>query len=110
MVQKWYEVATKTLDPGDSIHKSYPGNLDGDAGYLCISHKRLVFVNIKGLFSKKYNVIMNVPFTDISELDSTDRNKLLISSNGKRYRINLDIGNTEKIIKEINELRQELIA
>jgi hypothetical protein len=109
MVQKWYEVAKKTLDTGDKIRKSYPGSFNGDSGYLCISNKKLVFVSIKGLFSKKYNVIMNIPFSDISELDSKERNKLLISSNGKRRTINMDTS-TEKIVSFINELRQELIT
>jgi hypothetical protein len=59
MTQNWYKEAEKALEPGDAIQKSYPGHLDGGSGYLIISNKRLMFQNVKGFLSKKYNITMN---------------------------------------------------
>jgi hypothetical protein len=110
MTQKWFEKAEKSLDKGDSIQKSYAGKLDGKFGYLCISTKKLVFVNVEGFLSKKYNIIMNIPLSNISELTAAEKYVLNISLNGERYAINLDVITSEKLVHVINELRQKLMV
>lgn len=65
MASKWKQEAEKALQPGDHVERSYPGQLDEERGYLIISNNRLLFVNQKGLFSKKYNIILNESLDDV---------------------------------------------
>jgi len=105
MTQNWYKEAEKALEPGDAIQKSYPGNLDGGRGYLIISNKRLIFQNVKGFLSKKYNITMNVPLESISKLDVTEGNDIEIGTTDKKYVLNTDEVPASIILKSITEAK-----
>ena len=105
MTQNWYKEAEKALEPGDTIQKSYPGNLDGGRGYLIISNKRLMFQNVKGLLSKKYTITMNVPLESISEVDVSEGNEIEIGTTDKKYVLNTDEGPANIILKSITEAK-----
>lgn len=108
MTQKWYTEAEKALESGDSIEKSYAGKLDGEYGHLCISKKRLVFIQVKGFFSKKYDILLNTPLSAISELKSTDTYKIELSLNGSKHIIDTDEVPAKRIIDVINDLRAKI--
>ena len=105
MTQNWYKEAEKALEPGDTIQKSYPGNLDGGRGYLIISNKRLMFQNVKGLLSKKYTITMNVPLESISEVDVSEGNEIEIGTTDKKYVLNTDEVPANIILKSITEAK-----
>ncbi len=105
MTQNWYKEAEKALEPGDAIQKSYPGNLDGGRGYLIISNKRLIFQNVKGFLSKKYNITMNVPLESISKVDVTEGNDIEIGTTDKKYVLNTDEVPASIILKSITEAK-----
>ena len=105
MTQNWYKEAEKALEPGDAIQKSYPGNLDGGRGYLIISNKRLMFQNVKGFLSKKYDITMNVPLESISKLNVTEGNDIEIGTTDKKYVLNTDEVPASIILKSITEAK-----
>lgn len=105
MTQNWYKEAEKALEPGDAIQKSYPGNLDGGRGYLIISNKRLMFQNVKGFLSKKYNITMNVPLESISKVDVTEGNDIEIGTTDKKYVLNTDEVPASIILKSITQAK-----
>ena len=105
MTQNWYKEAEKALEPGDAIQKSYPGNLDGGRGYLIISNKRLMFQNVKGFLSKKYNITMNVPLESISKVDVTKGNDIEIGTTDKKYVVNTVEVPASIILKSITEAK-----
>jgi hypothetical protein len=105
MAQNWYKEAEKALEPGDAIQKSYPGNLDGGRGYLIISNKRLMFQNVKGLLSKKYNITMNVPLENISKVNITERNDIEIGTTDKKYVLSTDEVPANIILRSITEAK-----
>ena len=105
MAQNWYKEAEKALEPGDVIKKSYPGNLDGGRGYLIISNKRLMFQNVKGFLSKKYNITMNEPLENISKVDVTEGNDIEIGTTDKKYVLKTDEVPASIILKSITEAK-----
>jgi hypothetical protein len=105
MAQNWYKEAEKALEPGDVIKKSYPGNLDGGRGYLIISNKRLMFQNVKGFLSKKYNITMNEPLENISKVDVTEGNDIEIGTLDKKYVLKTDEVPANIVLKSITEAK-----
>jgi hypothetical protein len=105
MTQNWYKEAEKALEPGDAIQKSFPGNLDGGRGYLIISNKRLMFQNVKGFLSKKYDITMNVPLGSISKVDVTEGNDIEIGTTDKKYVLKTDEVPTNIVLKSITEAK-----
>jgi hypothetical protein len=105
MAQNWYKEAEKALEPGDAIQKSFPGNLDGGRGYLIISNKRLMFQNVKGFLSKKYNITMNVPLENVSKVGVTEGNNIEIGTTDKKYVLNTDEVPASIIVKSITEAK-----
>ena len=105
MAQNWYKEAEKALEPGDAIQKSYPGYLDGGRGYLIISNNRLIFQNVKGFLSKKYNITMNVPLENVSKVGVTEGNNIEIGTTDKKYVLNTDEVPASIIVKSITEAK-----
>ena len=104
MAQNWYKEAEKALEPGDAIQKSYPGHLDGGRGYLIISNKRLMFQNVKGFLSKKYDLTMNVPLENISKVDVKGR-AIEIETLDKKYRLAPDEVPASIVVKSITQAK-----
>ncbi|MHA2394965.1 MAG: hypothetical protein ACXAEX_23805, partial [Promethearchaeota archaeon] len=108
MSQNWYKVAEKALGSGDTIQRSYPGSLDGNNGYLSISKNRLIFVKVKGFLSKKYNVIMNLPISEISEIKPSKRFELEISSSDTKYKMNTGDFPARIVLRGLDEFRPKV--
>jgi hypothetical protein len=90
MAPKWKLEAEKALQSGDHVERSYPGKLDGERGYLVISENRLLFVNEKGMFSKKYNIIMNESLDDV-EYEHKKRYGFEIKVNNSQHKYESEI-------------------
>ena len=101
-------MAEKALEPGDAIQRSYTGSLDGNNGYLSISKNRLIFVNIKGFLSKKYNITMNIPINEISEIKPSKRFELEFSSGDTKYQLNTGELPAKVVLRGINEVRTKV--
>jgi len=91
MSSKYLELAQKNLESGDDIEKTYSGNCDRKYGYLLMSKKKLLFISEEGLFSKKYNLVFDIPYDELKtnpkghyELEVTD-------AEGKRHDLTFDI-------------------
>ncbi len=62
------KIVEESLGLEDKIQKSYTGNLDGVHGSISMSKKKLLFISEKGLFSKSYNLILDLPYEKIKSL------------------------------------------
>ena len=78
-------VVQKVLEKDDSIVKNYPGTSEKKNGYLVITGKKLVFVQAKGLFTKTYEVVWDIPYSSLKEFKSSDKFKIEVSSGDKKY-------------------------
>ena len=86
MAHKWYDIAEKKLDTEDEIQISYLGKLDGEYGYLCLSKRKLLFVNQEGFFRKSYKLTLVIPYEEIGRISHEGRYKLnLIDVEGKKH-------------------------
>ncbi|MBN2336488.1 hypothetical protein JXL21_13100 [Candidatus Bathyarchaeota archaeon] len=113
MSKNWYKEAEKALEPGDAIQKSFPAILDGGRGYVILTNKRLMFQNVKGFLSKKYNITMNIPMESIEKTEVKDRYSLEIASGGKKYSLDTDeipANVIDKSITEITKPKKEVVA
>jgi hypothetical protein len=66
--RKYREIAEKNLDPGDEIEKIYPGELDGERGYIIMSDNKLMFVHEEGFLRKNYELTLDLPYESIGEI------------------------------------------
>ena len=102
---KWYGLAQKNLERGDKIQKTWSGEFDGGRGYLVMSNKKLMFIHEEGFLSKKYDLVLDVPYDKINKINQEGRYELdLTETDGKKpYFENYDIGVSiiEKNLKEL---------
>jgi hypothetical protein len=87
MSQPWYDLAKQTLDPDDNIEKTYSCRLDNEGGFLCLGRKKMVFVNVKGFLRKNYDVLLDIPYSEVNEVSVADRFSLDLVKQDKRYKI-----------------------
>lgn len=85
MSKPWYDLAASELDSEDSIQKSYSCSYDKGNGYLCLGKKRMVFVNVKGFLRKSYDVTLNIPYSDLKEVELAGRFKMNLRHNGSQH-------------------------
>ena len=74
--QLWYDLAEQILGSSDSIERSYRCLFDDKNGYLCLGRKRMVFVEVRGIIHKDYDVLLDVPYDDLKELVLASRFKI----------------------------------
>jgi hypothetical protein len=87
MSQPWYDLAKQTLGPDDVIEKTYSCKLENESGYLCLGSKKMVFVNVKGFLRKNYNVLLDIPYTEVNEVGLADRFSLNLVQQDKKHKI-----------------------
>ena len=80
---------------------------DGKEAYLVLSKKKLLFINEKGFFNKKWNVVKEIPYDKIVEVIVEASHRLSISDvkNKKSYFASLkeEAQIIEKLIEELAE-------
>ncbi len=87
MSKPWYDIASGKLEQEDSIQKTYSCSYNKKNGYLCLANKKLIFVNVKGFLKKSYDVTLDIPYSDLNEIELASRFKLNLNHNGKQHLI-----------------------
>jgi len=105
MSAPWHNVVQKVLDKDDSIVKNYPGNSDKKHGYLVLTKKKLVFVHERGLFSKTYEVVWDVPYSGLKEFKQSDKYKIELNGGDKSYVIETGELNPKIVLKAIQDVK-----
>ena len=105
MSAPWLNVVEKVLDKGDSPFKNYPGKSDDKFGYLVITKKKLVFVHEKGLFRKAYDLVWDVPLSDLKELKQIDKYKIKLNGGDKTREVETGELNPQIVLKAIEEVK-----
>ena len=83
---KWYDLAEKNIEQGDSIQKSYEGKLNGKTGYLILSNRKLLFVREEGFLRKTYDLSLDLPYEKIDKISHEGRYELeLTDVEGKKH-------------------------
>jgi hypothetical protein len=109
MSKNWYKEAEKKLSPGEEIHKSYPGSLNGKNGYLIVTSKRLIFEHVKGFFSKTYSNILDIQLSEIQDLKNVGRYKLEIHENGRKHNLDTYEITSGIVMRGINEIKEKSV-
>jgi len=102
MSSKWIELAQKNLGPGDGVEKSFSGYCDRKYGYLVLSKKKLLFVTEEGLFTKKYNLVFNIPYEKLKTDTKGNYGLVITEAGGKTYDLTFDIS-VSTITKSLKE-------
>ena len=80
-------MARAHLDVDDKIQKCYDGKMDGKYGWLIISDEKILFIQEKGLLSKKYSVIHDLSREKIKEINQEGPYEIIITDlSGKTFR------------------------
>ena len=103
MVDKWYELGTKSLSPGDDVVKTYKGRLNGKKGHLMLSKKKALFLEEKGVISKNYEVSLNLQFVNLDNVSSSGNQVEISHKNGAKYVI-VPEGSANEVGSRIREL------
>ena len=107
MSQPWYDLAKQTLGPDDDIERTYSCRLDSEGGFLCLGRKKMVFVNIKGFLRKNYNVLLNVPYTEVNEVGLVDRFSLNLVKQDKRYKLETPEVSAKVVLEAIKDVTKK---
>ncbi|HEX9915117.1 MAG TPA: hypothetical protein VGB32_09375 [Candidatus Bathyarchaeia archaeon] len=99
----WHDAVQKVLDKDDSPVKNYPCTSEKKNGYLVITGKKLVFVQVKGLFAKTYDVVWDVPYSGLKELKPSDKYKIEVNSGDKKYVVDTGELNPKIIVTAIQD-------
>ena len=101
------KIVEEGLGLEDKIQKTYPGDLDGVYGSVSMSKKKLLFISEKGLFSKSYNLVLDLPYEKIQSLRTEGKYNLIIEDvEGLKHTFksrDLSISIVEKALSEIRE-------
>ena len=96
------KVANERLGSEDKVLCSYYVECEGKYGSLALSHRQLMFIEIKGFFKKQYTIIFEIPYDQIDEIAIAAHNSLEISTKGKKYIFELDYKrHAEKKLREL---------
>ncbi len=99
----WYDAVQKVLEKDDSPVKNYPGTSEKKNGYLVITGKKLVFVQAKGLFAKTYEVVWDIPYSNLKEFKPSDKFKIEVSGGDKKYVVETGELNPKFIVTAIRD-------
>lgn len=101
------KIVEESLGLEDKTQKSYAGDLDGVYGIISMSKKKLLFISEKGLFSKSYTLVLDLPYEKIQSLRTEGKNNLIIEDVEGLKRTfksrDLSISIVEKALSEIRE-------
>ncbi len=104
------KIVEENLGLEDKVQKTYPGDLDGVYGSISMSKKKLLFISEKGLFSKRYNLVLDLPYEKIKSLRTKGKSNLIIADDeGLTHTFDsreLSISIVDKALREIREQAQ----
>ncbi|HUS79212.1 MAG TPA: hypothetical protein VM050_11210 [Patescibacteria group bacterium] len=105
------DLARQRLEGGDSIQRSYDGQLDGFGGMLAISRRKLLFVHEKGFLRKSYELILDLQYMNIGSITTEGRYRMVIEEvDGRKHRFET-VGLPINVVdSSIAEFRSKIIA
>ena len=74
---KRFELTNRSLEPGDEVQYSTSGSYRGSRGRIVMSKERILFVEEKGFIRLTPYLLLEIPYDEISEVKTHERNKLL---------------------------------
>ena len=95
LAEKWFDVATHTLNNNDTIESSWDGNYDGKYGHIVLSKERLLFVE-EAEFSLNFararvmtspTVLLDIPYNQIAKITENDEQLILTQNDDSHYSI-----------------------
>ena len=108
MAKKWMDVAKKTLEPDDEVQQAYNGKDQfGQDGYVVLSNRKLLFLTGKGIFSKTYELTLEVPYGEVDEIIRTGNTLTLVK--GEKRHI-LSSGYAGKIEESIKDFKESMLT
>jgi hypothetical protein len=103
------ELVKQTLQPGDTVQKTWSCEYNNKDGYIVLSTKQLMFVEEKGFLRKTYSMIVAIPYDTIAEITVKDRYTLEIAeSNDQKHNLSFDMAITSRVKQAIQELKAAL--
>ena len=103
MTKKWIDIAEKTLKPGDEVQFTFNAAYDDQNGLVILSRKKLLFLNEKGFFQKKYDLLLEVPYDKVEEVRRIG-NILTLLVGGKSHAFKSGYASAiEQSIKDLTE-------
>ena len=79
------KIIEESLRLGDKIQKTYEGKLDGSYGIILMSRRMLLFITEKGIFRKRYNLVLALPYEKIKSLQSDGKYNLIIETEDLKH-------------------------
>lgn len=71
MTEKWFNLATTSLDKEDKEQYTWPGRYNNKHGHIVLSKEKLVFVEEHGFFHTSASVLLDIPYDQIDTIGST---------------------------------------
>lgn len=100
-ISKVFEVVTKRLEPPDKVQKSYRVGYNGAQGFIVLTNRKVMVVEEKGFFRTSYDVVMEMPYTEIKEVAVEGTHRLAITDTEDRTQIFVSFAKvTASIIEE----------
>ena len=78
-MSKLSDLTRAGLEDGDDVQKTFYVGYDGNNGHLVLSKRKLQFVKESGLFRKKYDMLLEIPYERIDKITPQGNYKLQIS-------------------------------
>lgn len=85
-MSKIIEEACKMLDPMDTVQKSYRVGYGRTRGFIILTNKKIMIMEEKGVFRRRYNVVLEIPYNWVKEVAVEDTHRLVVTdSEGKKH-------------------------
>jgi hypothetical protein len=89
---KLLDTAQEHLDAHDTILQTYRGVTDNTEGIIILSKHKLLFLQETGWLNKRYKAIIDLPYTQLTEIAVDASHKLSIATTTDQHHIiTLDI-------------------
>jgi hypothetical protein len=100
----------KFLGTGETTHFTGPGKYRAIAGVVTVTSERLLFTRFRGLFSKKPQLILNLPLESIETVEVPSGRPVLVLSAlagdaSRRLTLELDRDNPAELKSVLESLR-----
>ena len=95
----------KGLDPEDQVQKEYRAKYNGKDGFLVVSNRKLFFTEKRGFLRTSYNLILELPYEEISDITVEAASKLaLTDTEGKKHDFESHENAASVIERNLNDL------
>jgi protein-arginine kinase len=104
MSHAWHDLADQALGPDDTVEKTYSCAFDKQNGYLCLGRKKMVFVSVKGFLKKTYNLLLEAPYDEVTEVRLESRFRINLIHKDKTHIIETSDVSARIVVEAIKEM------